>query len=202
MATDDEVEKKEAEDSSEEESEEEEASSDDGKDEESEPKADARADEEDEEEEEEEEAPKKAEPKKAEPKKAVAKKKADDDEAEEESAKDDAAAKEKSDEADIPNQLGHRRYVYAAYLAATIAGRSSPSTFVSAALCVSAKGRPGGGTGRTWSARLSFGPSASTDVAARMRMQSFDFMMVGVGVLASSRPLCKEPAGRLERRAR
>ncbi len=125
MATDDEVEKKEAEDSSEEDSEEEEASSDDGTDEESEPKADARADEEeeeDEDEEEEEEAPKKAEPKKAEPKKAVAKasKKADDDEDDAKDAKDEAA-KEKSDESDIPSQLGHRRYVYAAYLAATIA---------------------------------------------------------------------------------
>ncbi len=133
MATDDEVEKKEAEDSSEEEeSEEEEASGDDGgEDEASELRAQERAEDraedeeeeeeeqgedEEEEEEAEEEAPKKAtkatksEPKKeAKPAKAE-KKKADEDE---------PAPKEDKDVA--PTQLGHRRFVYAAYLAATTA---------------------------------------------------------------------------------
>jgi preprotein translocase subunit SecE len=140
MATDDEVEKKEAEDSSEEESEEEEASGDDGgEDASSEPAADDRAEDEDEDEEEEEgdddeaeePAPKKEakaekKPAKAEPKKEakpakVAKKKADEDEGTDEEAAPKAKDEGEGERAAIPTQLGHRRFVYAAYLAGTTA---------------------------------------------------------------------------------
>ena len=131
MATDDEVEKKEAEDSSEEESEEEEASGSDESDEESESKGDVRAEDEsddeaeDEEsegddEEETEEAPKVAAKKEA-PKKEAPKKEAPKKEASTDDDEEPAASKEKSEEATAPTQLGHRRFVYAAYLAATIA---------------------------------------------------------------------------------
>lgn len=137
MATDDEVEKKEAEDSSEEESEEEEASGSDERDEESSAEAEERAssdeeseeesedeesdEESDEDEEEEEEAPKKAASKDS-PKKAAAKSEPKKSEPAKKAAKSDDDEKERSEEApvEIPTQLGHRRFVYAAYLAATI----------------------------------------------------------------------------------
>ncbi|CAN5819458.1 hypothetical protein BH09MYX1_BH09MYX1_47470 [soil metagenome] len=132
MATDDEVEKKEAEDSSEEESEEEAASSDDAEGEASPAaKDDVRAEDEADDEEENEEAPepvakkteapaKKPEKKSAKP--AAAAKKADDADPDEEAPAEALVAKEKLDDGvSAPTQFGYKRFVYAAYLAATIA---------------------------------------------------------------------------------